>query len=210
MDRMLWVTFMYGILTACSPGSSDSQVIPRLVGSCEGCEAVFESGDRTLDFQDTFPDFQEPGPGLCLKGRVFLSDAITPAQGVVLYAYHTDSSGRYIPGTDPKGWEVRHGKLKAWVRTDEQGRYAFFTKIPGRYPQGSEPAHVHLTVLEPDGKYYWLDDFLFEGDPGLSTQDTARSWRGGDSGVMRLKEENGLMVGERNIILGKNVSEYPE
>ena len=34
------------------------------------------------------------------------------------------------------------------------------------------PAHIHVTVQEPDGSpEYWLDSFLFDGDPLLGPDD---------------------------------------
>lgn len=200
-----------GPLAACAQQTSPS---PKLVGSCEGCEAVFEYEDARqsadqLTNTHTLPDFADDGTGLMVTGTVFRAGGTTPATNVILYFYHTDQQGVYPTRGDEKGWGRRHGYLRGWVKTGPDGRYTFYTLKPGSYPSRSEPAHIHLTVLEPDGKYYWLDDFLFEGDPLLTAERRRRiANRGGSNGVLSLTREGSLLVGERDIELGKNVPGY--
>jgi len=181
----------------------------RLVGGpCEGCEAVFEYGDRVLSPVDTLPDFQEPGPRLKITGTIYQRDGKTPAAGVVLYVYHTDQSGVYATRGNETGWGRRHGYIRGWIRTDSTGRYAFYTLKPGTYPSRSAAAHIHPTILEPDGKYYWLESYLFEGDSLLTARELSPAGhRGGGPAVLPLKKEGDLLVGERDIVLGKNVPE---
>jgi protocatechuate 3,4-dioxygenase beta subunit len=63
--------------------------------------------------------------------------------------------------------------------------------------------------LEPDGKYYWIDSYLFSNDPLISEEDKEiTSLRGGGTRIMKLKNEDGILTGTRNIILGKNVQDY--
>lgn len=205
-----------GPLAACAQQPSPP---PRLIGSCEGCEAVFEYKDARqsaslLTNTDTLPDFADDGARegeaqLMITGTIFKSGGTSPAANVILYFYHTDQQGVYPTRGNEKGWGRRHGYLRGWVKTGPDGRYTFYTLKPGTYPSRSEPAHIHLTVLEPDGKYYWLDDFLFEGDPLLTAEKKRRiTNRGGSNGIMNLRKEGSLLVGERDIELGKNVPIY--
>jgi protocatechuate 3,4-dioxygenase beta subunit len=53
-------------------------------GPCEGCEAVFEYGDRILLPVDTLPDFFQEGTRLRITGTIYQSDGKTPASGVIL------------------------------------------------------------------------------------------------------------------------------
>ncbi|MBD3291266.1 intradiol ring-cleavage dioxygenase [candidate division KSB1 bacterium] len=178
-------------------------------GPCEGCEAVFEYGDERLAPVDTLIDFHEPGPKLKVTGTVYENDGQTPAEDVVLYIYHTNQEGIYPTRGDEKGWARRHGYIRGWVKTDSTGEYAFYTLKPGTYPSRSAPAHIHITVLEPDGKYYWLHSYLFANDPLLSKSDReTNSGRGGGKRILDLNEKNGILVGTRDIILGKNIPGY--
>lgn len=153
---------------------------------------------------DTLPEFKNNEQRIKLTGIIYKSDGKTPARDVILYAYHTDSTGRYPTKGDEEGWGKRHGYIRSWIKTDESGRYTFYTFMPGSY--SSNPAHIHAIILEPDGKYYYIDDYNFEGDPNLENHndDDAK----GGSGLVDLKKESDLLVAERDIILGLNVTGY--
>ncbi len=181
----------------------------QLVGGfCEGCEAVFEFGNRKLTAVDTLIDFDQPGPQMKLTGTVYESDGKTPAKDVVLYVYHTNQKGIYPKRGDESRWARRHGYIRGWIKTGSDGKYTFFTLKPGTYPTRSQASHVHVTVLEPNGKYYWIESFYFAGDPLLSKKDRQLSNARGGSGVVQLKEKDGLLTGKRDIILGKNIPDY--
>lgn len=181
----------------------------RLLGQCEGCEAVFEYGDKMLTPVDTLPDFSRPGPKLKISGTIYLNDGKTPAQDVILYIYHTNQKGIYETRGQETGWARRHGFIRGWIKTGTDGRYTFYTLKPGSYPDNSTPAHIHPIILEPNGKYYWLGSYHFTDDPRLTDKERSPAHpRGGGSGVLRLKKENGLLIGERDIVLGLNVPHY--
>lgn len=178
-------------------------------GACEGCEAVLEYPDQPLTPVDTLPDFNRSGPKLKLQGIVYQQDGKTPAADVVIYAYHTNQKGVYETQGNEKGWARIHGHIRGWTKTGADGRYTFYTLKPGIYPNRSEPAHVHLTVLEPNGKYYWLTSVYFSGDPLLSAKELQNNApRGGGDIVLQPKQINGILVGQRDIILGQNVDRY--
>ena len=210
-SSMKWVSFLLPVLLLSACANSQQQVgQSRLVGGpCEGCEAVFEYGSKPLSPTDTLPDFNTPGTKIKITGTIYQSDGKTPARDVVLYIYHTDETGVYPTRGTEEGWARRHGYIRGWVKTGQDGRYTFYTQKPGSYPSRSAPAHIHATVLEPDGKYYWLHDYHFEGDTLLTPNElNPRAPRGGGSGLLNLRKEAGLMVGQRDIVLGKNVSGY--
>ncbi|MCG8377161.1 MAG: hypothetical protein MI702_11845, partial [Chlorobiales bacterium] len=54
--------------------TQDTQSPFRLLGSCEGCEAVFEYGDQVLTSETTLPDFSNSGPKLKLTGTIYETD----------------------------------------------------------------------------------------------------------------------------------------
>lgn len=144
-----------------------------------------------------------------VTGTVYQPDGKPPAKGVILYIYHTNQKGIYPTRGDEIGWGKRHGYIRCWIRTDINGEYSFYTLKPGTYPNRTQPAHIHLTILEPDGRYYWIGNYFFEDDPLLTKkQKSLSSPRGGSSGVLRLTKENNLFVGKRDIILGLNVPGY--
>lgn len=177
-------------------------------GPCEGCEAIYEFGNKHLTSIDTLPDFSQSQPKLKVSGTVYHKDGTTPASGVILYIYHTDRRGIYARRGDEKGWARHHGYIRGWVKTDEQGQYTFFTFRPAAYPDQSEPEHIHLTVKEPNRNEYYLDDFLFADDPGLNSQRRAKLPNRGGSGVSLPMLRDGILQVKRDIILGLNIPNY--
>ncbi|MBD1395687.1 intradiol ring-cleavage dioxygenase [Pontibacter sp. JH31] len=184
-------------------------VLQHVGGPCEGCEAIHEYGEKTLSPVDTLPAFGKPGTDkLKITGTVYQQDGVTPARGVILYIYHTDETGLYPKRGNETGWARRHGYLRGWIRTGPDGRYTFYTLRPHTYPSRTEPAHIHITVKEPDKNAYYLDDFLFDDDPLLSQKIRASRANRGGSGLVSLQKQGDLLMAERDIILGRNIPGY--
>jgi protocatechuate 3,4-dioxygenase beta subunit len=162
---------------------------------CEWCGAA--DAPARLSWRTAIAPAGEPGEPLLISGTVYRPDGKTPAKGLLLYVYHTDARGYYR--TSPT--EHRHGRLRGWMRTNNEGRYEFSTIRPAPYPEMNEPAHIHITVSGTDTPEYWIDSFWFEGDPLITTEKRARlSGRGGFSPIIALKrDENSLWRGSRDI-----------
>ncbi|GAO44298.1 dioxygenase family protein [Flavihumibacter petaseus] len=184
----------------------------KVGGRCEGCDAIYECPlpFRLLDAIDTLPDFQSAGPRLLVTGRVVHADRQTPAPGIVIYIYHTNQQGVYPNAGKRKGEGSRHGDLRGWVRTDNQGHYSFYTLKPAPYPESNNPAHIHITIKEPGLTAYWIDEFLFTGDPYLPGPDSReRTLPKGGNGIITLSGKDGMLLAKRDIVLGENIDGYP-
>jgi protocatechuate 3,4-dioxygenase beta subunit len=96
------------------------------------------------------------GERLTLIGTV-RSTACAPLAKAVLDIWHADARGGY----DNDGWGHR-GTLV----TDDQGRWAVRTIIPGRYLNGRRyrPAHIHIKLRAP-GHDELTTQLYFDGDP---------------------------------------------
>ena len=208
MKEHFTILILLVLISSC--GNSQNPVSTKLVGGpCEGCEAIFEYGDKIVTAVDTLPGFIEEGPKIKVTGTIYQNDGTTPAENVILYIYHTDQLGIYATKGGELGWAKRHGYIRGWVKTDKDGKYSFYTLKPGVYPSRSSPAHIHPTILEPGGKYYWLGSYHFDGDTLLTKNEiNPKSPRGGSSGLLFLKMEGDIWVGSRDFILGKNIPDY--
>lgn len=181
----------------------------RLVGGgCEGCEAIYEYGNKRLASIDTLPEFHSNEPKLKITGTVFKQDGKTPAQNVIIYIYHTNRQGIYQTRGDEAGLAKRHGFIRGWIKTGKDGKYTFYTFRPAAYPNRSEPEHIHIIVKEPDKNEYYLDDYFFSDDPLLTTSKRNKLTNRGGSGIMKPTAENGMLTIKRDIILGKNIPNY--
>jgi len=180
-------------------------------GSCEGCQAIYETTIpfEKLDWTDTLPDFNDPGPQLVVSGIIYKKDGKTPAPGVVLYVYHTDQKGIYPSRGYEKGRAGQHGFIRGWIKSNDRGQYKFYTLVPASYPNSSNPKHIHSVIKEPGLSEYWIDDFVFADDPLLPEGEQNKTQARGGSGVLKTYMKNGMLHAERNIILGKNIPGYP-
>lgn len=181
-------------------------------GRCEGCEAIFESpvSFEQLSWIDTLPDYPEAGTKLLVTGTVYKRDGKTPAQNVILYIYHTDQTGHYAQKGNETGWGKRHGYIRGWIKTNEQGQYRFYTLKPVAYPNEHIPAHIHITLKEPGFNAYWIDEYLFDDDVKLTDAERKKCENRGGNGIIILNNKNNIMIAERDIILGANIPGYPK
>jgi protocatechuate 3,4-dioxygenase beta subunit len=71
------------------------------------------------------------------------------------------------------------------------------------------PAHIHPLIKEPNKNEYYIDEYLFNDDPSLTTAERKRQENRGGNGIIKLGTLNGMLVGKRDIILGLNIPDYP-
>lgn len=217
MDRRAFGLSLFGgalAVCACGSRSADARTEGPQAGqtqarpdlyACEGCEAVAEREPSGLPSSLRLAGPDEPGERMRLTGRVLAADGVTPVEGVVIYAHHTNAAGLYANGTSETTWSRRHGRLRGWVRSDAQGRYAFDTIKPAPYPDMTMPAHVHLFLQEPGRRPYYIDDVVFDGEFGVDAAYRARQEGRGGSGIVRLgRTPDGTWTAVRDIRLERH------
>ncbi|MCB0520798.1 MAG: intradiol ring-cleavage dioxygenase [Lewinellaceae bacterium] len=178
-------------------------------GPCECCDAWKDGLPETLSWQTRIAPAGEPGEPLEISGTVFLKDGATPAKDIILYVYHTDAAGLYSNGPTISTCARRHGHLRGWMKTGADGRYKFRTIRPASYPNTTAEQHIHPVIKEPGLKEYWIDEFLFDNDPNLTEKVRKHQSGRGGNGILNLtKNQNGIWTGQRDIFLGRNVSDY--
>ena len=107
----------------------------------------------------------EPGQPLHVSGVVVGPDG-SVIGGASLYVYQTDHEGYY--GVKPAS-DNRNPRLKLFLRSDAQGRWAFETVKPGSYPNSRVPPHIHFEVAAK-GRGSQIFEIVFEGDPFVTTE----------------------------------------
>ncbi len=209
------------LITSCngqtihSNGTANNQ--QAVGGAFENSEFTYYGIPKTISAIDTSAGWNQNGQKILLTGIVYQLDGKTPAPGVLLYYYQTNTEGKYLHKAEesrsmpPNELGQTHGYIRGWVKTDTAGKYFIYTVRPGTYPTRDEPDHVHITVKEPnDRKEYYIDDFVFDDDKLLTTAKRKKLENRCGSGVLRMVEKGDLQVGERNIILGLNIPGYPK
>lgn len=144
------------------------------------------------------------GERLIITGTIFKSDSQTVYSDVLLYAYQTDKNGIYSKSGNETGIQKWHGQLHGWCKTGTDGQYKIITIRPGAYPNNQFPAHIHAAVKTPNGKAFYITDFVFKGDSLVNEHYVSRlpKMQGG-TGIIQLKKENNIWIGERNIVLSE-------
>jgi protocatechuate 3,4-dioxygenase beta subunit len=208
---MSLVLLVLTALLACQVDAKSRQREVVVGGPCEGCEAVFVGRPDSVPSTARIAPENEPGEPMVIMGTVFnLNGEVAP--GVIVYAYQTNELGIY-PMTDKlRGTEAyAHGRLRAWARSDEAGRYQFNTIRPGAYPGGSNPQHVHMHVLEVGCCTYYLSSIKFTDDPLLTAEEReqAKERRGGYALVTPSRNEHGVWLVNRDVYLGRGIPGYP-
>ena len=133
----------------------------------------------------------ESGERLEVSGVVYAADGRTPVAAASVYVYQTDARGYYRPD-DAMG--NRDPRLKALLRTDAQGRYAYRTIRPGSYPGTRVPQHIHYEVAA-DGHGTRIFEIVFEDDPNVTAQVRADAARPGSVYALRKVERGTDGVG---------------
>jgi len=161
---------------------------------CSKCIAPQTMSPRIIIASDT-----EPGERFVMSGTIFQPDGKTPAEGVVLYVYHTDNTGYYSKDDDPY-----NPRLRGWMKTGPDGQYEFRTIKPAPYPRRDTPAHIHAQIYSDKIPEYAIDEYWFEGDALIDDTQKKKllTGRGGFNSIIKLtRDSDGVLHGIRDIKL---------
>lgn len=177
---------------------------------CEGCELMYMGMPQQLASEHTSIGWTEGKQKLILTGKVFQRDGKTPAPNVIIYYWHTDDKGLYSPGNQTSSTAKEHGKLRGWVKSDEDGNYKIKTSRPAAYPNQEIPQHIHLSIKEPDLNKEYFADLYFDDDPLYlpHKKKYGKKDRAGTE-LIRVVVDGNIQVAEHNIVLGLNIPNYP-
>jgi len=199
-----------------SSSSTTANSTKKVGGECEEgyCELIYFGMPESINSTNTSAGWYEKGQKLIVTGTAFQIDGKTPASNVIIYYHHTDNDGYYSIRNDKPENQTRHGHIRGWVKTDANGKYTIKTNRPAPYPDGSEPAHIHWLIKEPDVKNeYWTDDLYFDDDklllPHIKKKKKPFENRGG-SGIVRILLKDSLQIVEHDFVLGLNIPNYPK
>ena len=205
-------------LTSCNGQTKNSSTTTQTAaqknklvgGGCDGCEIMFVGMPTNINAVDTSAGWKEKGQKLLVTGIAYKIDGKTPASNVIIYYWQTDNNGYYSPKNEIDEKAKRHGHIRGWVKTDENGKYSIYTIKPAPYPNDNIPAHIHTSIKEPniDNEYY-IDEFIFDDDKFLTGEKRKALENRGGSGILRVLNSGNLQIAEHNIILGLNTPNYP-
>lgn len=137
---------------------------------------------------DSSAGWTAAGQKLLVTATVFKLNGKTPAPDVVINYWQTDSNGYYSPRDGMVEEAKQHGYIRGWVKTDANGKYAIYTIKPAPYPNEDMPAHIHLSVKEPNlPNEYYIDEFVFDNDTLLTTEKSKALENRSGSGILSVR-----------------------
>ncbi|WP_460218861.1 hypothetical protein [Psychroserpens sp. MEBiC05023] len=160
---------------------------------------IYDYSETQLNNTDSIPDLNAKTNKLKISGTIYESDGITPAKDVILYIEQADEDGDFdLRDTKDKRY-VHH---RAWIKTDANGKYTFFTFVPGNDRRYNQLQQLFPSIKEPSKPEYDIASFLFDDDPLLSKLCRKRMAKKGDpTRILKPKKVEGLLVVEKDIIL---------
>lgn len=165
--------------------------------------ALYDYTEVNLNNTDTIADFETKAEKLKITGTIYHSDGITPAKDVILYVCQSDEKGNYQLKRDTK--KKRYIHHRAWIKTDADGKYTFYTFMPGKLLRTKDLKQILRTIKEPGKPEQELTPFFFNDDPLISSLTLACRAEAAKS-MLRLEEKDGMLVGTRDIRLSKTNS----
>lgn len=166
--------------------------------------ALYDYTEAKLNNTDTIPDFETKAQKLKITGTIYQSDGITPAKDIILYICQADEKGNFQLKRDSK--KKRYVHHRAWIKTDADGKYTFYTFMPGKLLRTQELKQILRTIKEPGKPEQELAPFFFDDDP-LIAELTLACRADAAKSMLRLEEKDGMLVGTRDIRLSKTASD---
>tara|TARA_R110002049_G_scaffold238400_2_gene411484 strand:- start:185 stop:772 length:588 start_codon:yes stop_codon:yes gene_type:complete len=170
-----------------------------LVSISDSNSPIYDRAENQLSNIDTIPDYRSKTNKLKLTGIIYKNDGVTPAKDVILFVEQPNENGDFE--LRKKG-DARYVFHRSWVKTDADGRYTFYTFVPGGDRRYNQLQQIFPLIKEPSKPEYEIETFLFDEDPLLTKTCRKRMAKKGDTTrILKLKTEDGILVAERNITL---------
>ena len=163
---------------------------------------IYDYSEKQLNHTDTIPDFDSKRDKLKITGTIYQSDGETPAQNVILYICQADENGSYEMKKDAH--RKRYVHHRGWIKTDANGKYTFYTFMPGKYLRSKELKQIHRVIKEPGKPEYEIKSFFFNDDPLLPELTLACRAKAVGS-MLRLEKEGNMYVAKKDIKLNKDI-----
>lgn len=195
MRTLIVILYFTSILT-----SNNTVFAQDLAMKADSSNPFYDYTESGLTNSATIPDYDSKEEKLKITGTIYLSDGVTPAKDIILYIEQPNEEGVYELVKEESKRYVHH---RAWVKTNENGEYTFFTFVPGKRLSQGKLKHIHPVIKEPRKAEYDLPVYLFDNDPKLSKICRKRLKKQGINSILKLEKKENIFVAKRDIILGQ-------
>jgi protocatechuate 3,4-dioxygenase beta subunit len=162
---------------------------------------IYDYTESQLNNVDTIPDFDTKPDKLKITGTIYQHDGKTPASDVIFYIFQADENGNYEMKRDAN--HKRYVYHRGWIKTNADGKYTFYTFMPGKYVHSKVLKNIHRVIKEPGKPEKEIDAFFFNDDPLLA--DLTIACRASlVHSMLKLQKKDDMYVVTKDIILGQN------
>ena len=166
----------------------------QLVNAQDANEASFK-----LSNTDTIPEFDSQLNKLKISGIIYEKDGVTPARDVILYIEQADENGDFELRKHNDEKYVYHSGA---IKTDADGRYTFYTFVPGNDRRYNQLQQLFPVVKKPSEPEYIVPSFLFDSDPMLTKKCRKRMAKKDDlTRILKPTMKDGLLIVEKDIVI---------
>tara|TARA_R110002049_G_scaffold307794_4_gene509524 strand:+ start:774 stop:1397 length:624 start_codon:yes stop_codon:yes gene_type:complete len=166
---------------------------------------IYDYSEKQLNNTDTIPDFDTKESKLKITGTIYLADGVTAAKDIILYVNQPDENGNYELKKD--AYRKRYVQHRGWIKTDADGRYTFYTFMPGKFLSSKELKQIHRVIKEPGKPEYKISSFFFDDDPLLPELSLAFRAKTAQS-MLKLEKEGDMYVATKDIILKEDIENF--
>ncbi|WP_452224469.1 hypothetical protein [Lacinutrix chionoecetis] len=160
---------------------------------------IYDYTTSNLNNRDTIPEYVLKENKLKITGVIYKNDGVTPADNVLFYIEQANENGDFEL---KKKNEKRYVHHRGWIKTDSNGRYTFFTFIPGNDRRYNQLKQIFPIIKAPSQAEYELESLLFEDDPLLTKLCRKRLIKKGDpSRILTPKLTDGIFVVNKDFVL---------
>ncbi|MTE25685.1 MULTISPECIES: hypothetical protein [Winogradskyella] len=160
---------------------------------------IYDRAEDLLSNTDTIPDFRSKTNKLKLTGVIYQSDGVTPAKDVIIFIEQPDENGDFDLRQSGDDRYVFH---RSWVKTDEDGRYTFYTFVPGNDRRYNQMQQIFPIIKEASKPEVQLESLLFDEDPLLTKRCRKRLIKKGqEARILNIEKEDGMLVASKDIVL---------
>ncbi|WP_242205362.1 peptidase associated/transthyretin-like domain-containing protein [Aestuariivivens insulae] len=173
----------------------------------EARSPLYDYSELQLNSTDTIPGFEDQDNKLKITGTIFYNDGVTPAKDVIIYIYQPNAEGSFETQKNNDKKYITH---RAWVKTDADGKYTFYTFIPGApyvpltFPRTRGMKQILPVIKEPGKPEYDFDAFIFDDDPAISSRCRKKLDRIGYKGMLSLVKKEDMYVATKDIVISQS------
>lgn len=165
---------------------------------------IYDYANAQLSNTANIPDYDSKEQKLKISGTIYMSDGVTPAKDVILYIEQANEHGDFDLREENDKRYVYH---RGWIKTDADGKYTFYTFIPGGDRRYRILQQLFPIIKAPNAQEYVLDTFLFDDDPLLTKLCRKRIAKKGDpSRILKPTKKDDIFTVEKDIVLSTGVA----